>query len=149
MSRGLSTCARFLGPTGRRGLPPQRCRRLPPWYPHATEAGLDFKLRLRFELGPHANVCPIRLFEGVRSPLVVRWRISGKVDGRGTTPSGALVGDHLAVIGKATGRDDLDLSFQAGDFLELGGKHGVRRRVGMLGAQQHGVLLARPADHEP
>ena len=34
-----------------------------------TEAGLDFTLGLRFELDLFANVRPIRLFEGVRTPL--------------------------------------------------------------------------------
>lgn len=34
-----------------------------------TEAGLDFTLRLRFELDLYANIRPIRLYPGVRSPL--------------------------------------------------------------------------------
>ncbi|TIN43552.1 MAG: isocitrate/isopropylmalate dehydrogenase family protein, partial [Mesorhizobium sp.] len=38
-------------------------------HPDGTEAGLDFTLRLRFELDLYANVRPIRLFEGVPSPL--------------------------------------------------------------------------------
>lgn len=38
-------------------------------HPDGTEAGLDFTLRLRFELDLFANIRPIRLFDGVRSPL--------------------------------------------------------------------------------
>lgn len=38
-------------------------------YPDGTEAGLDFTLRLRFELDLYAYIRPIRLFEGVPSPL--------------------------------------------------------------------------------
>ncbi|WP_427026330.1 isocitrate/isopropylmalate dehydrogenase family protein (plasmid) [Aureimonas ureilytica] len=38
-------------------------------HPDGTEAGLDFTLRLRFDLDLFANIRPIRLYEGVRSPL--------------------------------------------------------------------------------
>jgi 3-isopropylmalate dehydrogenase len=38
-------------------------------HPDGTEAGLDFTLRLRFELDLFANIRPIRLFNGVTSPL--------------------------------------------------------------------------------
>ncbi|WP_413207292.1 isocitrate/isopropylmalate dehydrogenase family protein [Rhodospirillum sp. A1_3_36] len=38
-------------------------------HPDGTEAGLDFTLRLRFELDLFANIRPIRLFKGVASPL--------------------------------------------------------------------------------
>ena len=38
-------------------------------HPDGTEAGLDFTLRLRFDLDLFANIRPIRLYPGVRSPL--------------------------------------------------------------------------------
>ncbi len=38
-------------------------------HPDGTEAGLDFTLRLRFELDLYANIRPIRLFKGVDCPL--------------------------------------------------------------------------------
>lgn len=38
-------------------------------HPDGTEAGLDFTLRLRFELDLFANIRPIRLFNGIDSPL--------------------------------------------------------------------------------
>lgn len=38
-------------------------------HPDGTEAGLDFTLRLRFELDLYANIRPIRLLSGVTSPL--------------------------------------------------------------------------------
>ncbi len=38
-------------------------------HPDGTEAGLDFTLRLRFELDLFANIRPIRLYSGVNSPL--------------------------------------------------------------------------------
>ena len=38
-------------------------------HPDGTEAGLDFTLRLRFELDLFANIRPVRLYAGVRSPL--------------------------------------------------------------------------------
>lgn len=38
-------------------------------HPDGTEAGLDFTLRLRFELDLFANIRPIRLYPGIRSPL--------------------------------------------------------------------------------
>jgi 3-isopropylmalate dehydrogenase len=38
-------------------------------HPDGTEAGLDFTLRLRFELDLFANIRPVRLYSGVRSPL--------------------------------------------------------------------------------
>ncbi len=41
-------------------------------YPDGTEVGNDLHLRLRFRLDLYANVRPIRLYEGVRSPLADR-----------------------------------------------------------------------------
>lgn len=38
-------------------------------HPDGTEAGLDFTLRLRFELDLFANIRPIKLYPGIRSPL--------------------------------------------------------------------------------
>lgn len=38
-------------------------------HPDGTEAGLDFTLRLRFELDLFANIRPIKLYPGLRSPL--------------------------------------------------------------------------------
>ena len=38
-------------------------------HPDGTEAGLDFTLRLRFELDLFANIRPIKLFKGIKSPL--------------------------------------------------------------------------------
>jgi len=38
-------------------------------YPDGTEAGQDFCLKLRFALDLYANVRPIRLYDGVESPL--------------------------------------------------------------------------------
>ena len=41
-------------------------------YPDGTEAGQDTTLRLRFELDLFANIRPIKLYEGVGTPLVSR-----------------------------------------------------------------------------
>lgn len=38
-------------------------------HPDGTEAGLDFTLTLRFKLDLFANVRPIKLYNGVPSPL--------------------------------------------------------------------------------
>lgn len=38
-------------------------------FPDGTEAGLEFGLQLRFKLDLYANIRPIRLYQGVRSPL--------------------------------------------------------------------------------
>lgn len=50
---------------GAAGLPDVR-------YPDGTEAGQDFSLMIRPALDLYANVRPVRLLEGVRSPLVGR-----------------------------------------------------------------------------
>lgn len=74
-------------------------------HPDGTEAGLDFTLRLRFELDLYANVRPIRLFEGVPSPLsgvkagdidyiILRENSEGLYAARG---SGALLRGEVAV----------------------------------------------------
>ena len=73
-------------------------------HPDGTEAGLDFTLRLRFELDLYANVRPIRLLPGVRSPLadakpgdidyvIVRENSEGLYAARG---SGALLRSEVA-----------------------------------------------------
>jgi 3-isopropylmalate dehydrogenase len=74
-------------------------------YPDGTEAGLDFTLRLRFELDLYANIRPIRLFKGVQSPLsgvkagdidciILRENSEGLYAARG---SGALLRGEVAV----------------------------------------------------
>ncbi|RWH73603.1 isocitrate/isopropylmalate dehydrogenase family protein [Mesorhizobium sp.] len=74
-------------------------------YPDGTEAGLDFTLRLRFELDLYANIRPIRLFEGVTSPLtgvkagdidyvILRENSEGLYAARG---AGALLRGEVAV----------------------------------------------------
>ncbi|BCG71759.1 3-isopropylmalate dehydrogenase [Mesorhizobium sp. 113-1-2] len=74
-------------------------------HPDGTEAGLDFTLRLRFELDLYANIRPIRLFEGVQSPLsgikagdidyiILRENSEGLYAARG---SGALLRGEVAV----------------------------------------------------
>ncbi|KJS11725.1 MAG: 3-isopropylmalate dehydrogenase [Hoeflea sp. BRH_c9] len=74
-------------------------------HPDGTEAGLDFTLRLRFELDLFANIRPIRLLPGVRSPLrdvkagdidyvIVRENSEGLYSARG---SGALLRSEVAV----------------------------------------------------
>lgn len=74
-------------------------------HPDGTEAGLDFTLRLRFELDLYANIRPIRLFEGVPSPLsgvkagdidfiILRENSEGLYAARG---SGALLRGEVAV----------------------------------------------------
>ncbi|RUX20261.1 isocitrate/isopropylmalate dehydrogenase family protein, partial [Mesorhizobium sp. M2A.F.Ca.ET.037.01.1.1] len=74
-------------------------------YPDGTEAGLDFTLRLRFELDLYANIRPIRLFEGVTSPLagvkagdidyvILRENSEGLYAARG---AGALLRGQVAV----------------------------------------------------
>ncbi|TIP33077.1 MAG: isocitrate/isopropylmalate dehydrogenase family protein, partial [Mesorhizobium sp.] len=68
-------------------------------------AGLDFTLRLRFELDLYANIRPIRLFEGVTSPLtgvkagdidyvILRENSEGLYAARG---AGALLRGEVAV----------------------------------------------------
>ena len=47
-------------------------------YPDGTEVGNDLHLRLRFRLDLYANVRPIRLYAGVRSPLADR--AAGSID---------------------------------------------------------------------
>ena len=70
-----------------------------------TEAGLDFTLRLRFELDLYANIRPVRLFEGVQSPLsgvkagdidyiILRENSEGLYAARG---AGALLRGEVAV----------------------------------------------------
>ena len=74
-------------------------------HPDGTEAGLDFTLKLRFELDLYANIRPIRLFEGVQSPLagmkagdidyiILRENSEGLYAARG---SGALLRGEVAV----------------------------------------------------
>ncbi|RWR50169.1 isocitrate/isopropylmalate dehydrogenase family protein [Sinirhodobacter ferrireducens] len=74
-------------------------------HPDGTEAGLDFTLRLRFELDLFANIRPIRLYPGVRSPLaevapggidyvIVRENSEGLYAARG---AGAQLRGELAV----------------------------------------------------
>ena len=74
-------------------------------HPDGTEAGLDFTLRLRFELDLYANIRPIKLFEGVASPLqgvdagdidyvILRENSEGLYAARG---SGALLRGETAV----------------------------------------------------
>ena len=74
-------------------------------HPDGTEAGLDFTLRLRFELDLYANIRPIRLFEGVTSPLagvkagdidyvILRENSEGLYAARG---AGALLRGEVAV----------------------------------------------------
>ncbi|MCG7505085.1 isocitrate/isopropylmalate dehydrogenase family protein [Mesorhizobium retamae] len=70
-----------------------------------TEAGLDFTLRLRFELDLYANIRPVRLFKGVTSPLrgvgagdidyiILRENSEGLYAARG---AGALLRGEVAV----------------------------------------------------
>ena len=74
-------------------------------YPDGTEAGLDFTLNLRTELQLYANVRPIRLYDGVVSPLararaggidyvIVRENSEGLYAARG---AGSLLRDEVAV----------------------------------------------------
>ncbi|MET2831482.1 isocitrate/isopropylmalate dehydrogenase family protein [Mesorhizobium shangrilense] len=74
-------------------------------YADGTEAGLDFTLRLRFELDLYANIRPVRLFEGVQSPLsgvkagdidyiILRENSEGLYAARG---AGALLRGEVAV----------------------------------------------------
>jgi 3-isopropylmalate dehydrogenase len=74
-------------------------------HPDGTEAGLDFTLKLRFELDLYANIRPIRLFKGVQSPLagmkagdidyiILRENSEGLYAARG---SGALLRGEVAV----------------------------------------------------
>jgi 3-isopropylmalate dehydrogenase len=73
-------------------------------YADGTEAGQDFTLRLRAELDLYANVRPIKLYEGVPSPLagrragdidyvIVRENTEGLYASRG---GGTLIGDSVA-----------------------------------------------------
>lgn len=74
-------------------------------HPDGTEAGLDFTLKLRSQLDLYANIRPIRLYEGVTSPLsgykageidyiVVRENSEGLYAARG---AGSLLRDEVAV----------------------------------------------------
>lgn len=74
-------------------------------HPDGTEAGLDFTLNLRFGLDLYANIRPIRLYEGVPSPLagvkageidyiVVRENSEGLYAARG---AGSLLRNDVAV----------------------------------------------------
>ena len=73
-------------------------------YPDGTEAGQDFTLQLRMALDLYANVRPIRLYEGVNSPLkgyqaddinyvIVRENTEGLYASRG---GGVVLGDDVA-----------------------------------------------------
>jgi 3-isopropylmalate dehydrogenase len=74
-------------------------------YPDGTETGIEFGLQLRFALDIFANIRPIRLREGVRSPLadqkpgsidyvIVRENTEGLYAARG---GGVLLRDETAV----------------------------------------------------
>lgn len=72
-------------------------------HPDGTEAGLDFTLTLRFKLDLYANIRPIKLYEGVPSPLgrpgpidyvIVRENSEGLYAARG---AGALLRGEAAV----------------------------------------------------
>jgi 3-isopropylmalate dehydrogenase len=72
-------------------------------YKDGTEAGVDFTLKLRFQLDLFGNVRPIKLYPGVPSPLreprqidyvVVRENSEGLYAARG---SGSLLRDEVAV----------------------------------------------------
>ncbi|MCP3410285.1 isocitrate/isopropylmalate dehydrogenase family protein [Bradyrhizobium sp. CCGB01] len=72
-------------------------------HPDGTEAGLDFTLTLRFKLDLFANVRPIKLYNGVPSPLgrpglidyvIVRENSEGLYAARG---AGALLREEVAV----------------------------------------------------
>ena len=86
-------------------------------YPDGTEVGNDLHLRLRFRLDLFANVRPIRLYRGVRSPLA-DWQ-AGQIDyviirenteglyasrGAGVVLRGELATDTLVVTRKGTER---------------------------------------------
>ena len=85
-------------------------------HPDGTEAGLDFTLRLRFELDLYANIRPIRLYEGVQSPLsgikagdidyiILRENSEGLYAARG---SGALLRGAVAVDTLVQTRDGIE-----------------------------------------
>ncbi|MFO1195619.1 MAG: isocitrate/isopropylmalate dehydrogenase family protein [Burkholderiaceae bacterium] len=74
-------------------------------YPDGTEVGIEFGLKLRFTLDLYANIRPIRLREGVRSPLarqapgsidyvIVRENTEGLYAARG---AGVVLRDETAV----------------------------------------------------
>lgn len=86
-------------------------------YPDGTEVGNDLHLRLRFSLDLYANVRPIRLHPGVRSPLrdfppgridyvIVRENTEGLYASRGAGVllRGELASDTLVVTRKGTER---------------------------------------------
>ncbi|WP_108660362.1 isocitrate/isopropylmalate dehydrogenase family protein [Acuticoccus kandeliae] len=86
-------------------------------YPDGTEAGLDFGLQLRFRLDLYANIRPIKLHEGVVSPL--RKYEPGSIDyiilrenteglyasrGAGVRIRGELATDTIVITRKGTER---------------------------------------------
>ncbi len=86
-------------------------------YPDGTEVGNDLHLQLRFRLDLYANVRPIRLYAGARSPLA-DWK-PGQIDyvivrenteglyasrGAGVNLRGELATDTLVVTRKGTER---------------------------------------------
>ena len=86
-------------------------------YPDGTEAGLDFGLQLRFRLDLYANVRPIKLYPGVRSPLrrfgpepidyvILRENTEGLYASRGsgTLLRGEVATDTLVVTRKGVER---------------------------------------------
>jgi 3-isopropylmalate dehydrogenase len=86
-------------------------------YPDGTEVGNDLHLQLRFRLDLYANVRPIRLYPGVRSPLegwkpgqidyvIVRENTEGLYASRGAGVNlrGEVVTDTLVVTRKGTER---------------------------------------------
>lgn len=86
-------------------------------YPDGTEVGNDLHLQLRFKLDLYANVRPIRLYDGVRSPLrdfppgridyvIIRENTEGLYASRGAgvVLRGELATDSLVVTRKGTER---------------------------------------------
>ncbi|MFN3825332.1 MAG: isocitrate/isopropylmalate dehydrogenase family protein [Pseudorhodobacter sp.] len=86
-------------------------------YPNGTEVGNDLHLRLRFRLDLYANMRPIRLWPGVRSPLrdfdgggidyvVVRENTEGLYASRGAGVllRGEMASDTLVITRKGTER---------------------------------------------
>lgn len=85
-------------------------------YPDGTEVGNDLHLRLRFRLDLYANMRPVKLLRGVRSPL---WDTEGGIDyviirenteglyasrGAGVLLRGEMASDTLVVTRKGTER---------------------------------------------
>lgn len=85
-------------------------------YPDGTEVGNDLHLRLRFRLDLYANMRPVRLLRGVRSPLrdteggidyvIVRENTEGLYASRGAGVllRGEIASDTLVVTRKGTER---------------------------------------------